>query len=92
METLTAKQVAQTFYLDDIVMHDVILEAYAELEKQLTQYSIPWNRADIIFKLGNLSMDHSLTGVFNLKKQKIMETIKESYNAEIEHLYMIGKP
>lgn len=90
MENITAKQVAQTFYLDEIVAHEIILEAYSNLEKELKQYPVRWEKSDIVYKLCNTAMEHNLCNIFKLQKTNILNLINTHYTAEITQLYLIG--
>lgn len=91
MELTTAKQVAQTFYLDDIVTHDLILDSYNTLEKELKERNISWEKTDIIYRIVQMVLSHPYTEVFNIQKHNVLKLIYDDYSSEIENLYTINQ-
>jgi hypothetical protein len=91
MEITTAKQVAQSFYLDEIVTHELILEAYHSLEKELKAHDIRWDKSDIIYKLVKMVLSHEFAEIFNIQKHNVMKFIYDEYNSEVEYLYAINQ-
>lgn len=91
MEITTAKQVAQMFYLDDIITHELILDAYNSLEKEIKEHRISWDKSDIVYKLSNMVLSHEFADIFNIQKPKILKTITEDYTSEIDYLYAINQ-
>jgi hypothetical protein len=89
MERMTEKQIAQTYYLDDIIMHEVVLETYQALEKQITSRPVPWSKADLTYKLINMSMDHEMTKCFEIEHNKLMNVIQKEYINEIDELFLL---
>jgi hypothetical protein len=88
-DKLSPKQVAQTYFLDEIVLHEVILEAYNELERQVKQHKVPWTRSDIVFKLCNLAVDHEMVPIFSIQKHEILQTVQADYKPEVDELYLM---
>jgi len=91
MENLTPKIIAQQFYLDDIIVHEIILSSYSILEEDLKRHPIPWERSDLIFKLCNLALSHGLVRVFQIDKNRLMNVIQNEYKSEISHLHSLSK-
>ena len=89
-DQLTAKQVAQLYYLDEIITHEVILEAYNTLKTQIEQHRIKWSETDIMYKLCTLAAEHELSKSFNLKPRDIGKTIQSDYQSEVSELTTIS--
>lgn len=90
-ERLSEKQIAQLYYLDDIIKHEVIIDAYEKLKKQNKEYSLNWTRTDIMYQLCNIAIEDDLSKMFNLNKRDISEIIRTDYQTEVEELMLISK-
>jgi len=89
MSNITPKSAAQSLYLDDIVIHEIILEAFSQLESELSVHKVLWGRNDISYRICNMAMNHELFRFFGLDKRTILDTLNSEYSAEIDHIQYI---
>lgn len=87
---ITAKQVAQTLYLDEIIIHEIILETIKDLEYHIQEHPISWSRSDIVYKITNRAMNHELCHIFEFSKQDFLDILKNEYDSEIKELISIS--
>lgn len=88
-ERLTEKQIAQTYYLDDIVIHEIILDALQQLIRQVSKNPVAWSKTDLIYKLVNLALDNHLVDIFNLESNEIIKTVHEEYSKELDEICLL---
>lgn len=88
-DKLTPKEIAQTYFLDEIVIHEVILEAYKELERHVKQHKKPWTKSEIVYKLCNIAVDNNMVDIFSISKHNILQIVKTDYQPEVEELYLM---
>jgi hypothetical protein len=81
-DKLTTKQIAKNYYIDDIVVHELILEAIDQLKDQserMTKY-------DAVYKICELAINNKMFQAFNIDKYKVLKTVQDEYNIEIDTL------
>ncbi len=88
IEPLTAKQIAQTFVINDIIMHELILEAINQIEESLAQSSNTYSQSDIINRICVLVSRDELSSQFDIKREDILWALKTEYVDEILSLSM----
>lgn len=89
-DKLTPKEIAQTYFLDEIVIHEVILEAYNELERHVKQHKKQWTKSEIVYKLCNIAVDNDMVDIFSINKHDILQIVKTDYQPEVEELYLMS--
>jgi hypothetical protein len=90
-EILSTKEIAQLYYLDDIIVHEIILESYNTLLTELSTRKIQWGKSDIVYKLCNISLNHELSEYFKITKHTLLDIIQREYRSEIEELYQLSQ-
>ena len=83
---LTAKQIAQTYVLNDIIVHELIIEAIAEVEDHLNHSSHRFSKSDIISRICTLVLRDQVSKIFDISPNEVLKTIKEEYEIELEEL------
>jgi hypothetical protein len=83
---LTTKQIAQAYVLNDIVVHELILEAFNEIEVVATQLQLFMTEYDIINQICHLSRQNDLYVFFGIDNTDILRTIKAEYQLELINL------
>ncbi len=83
LEPLTTKQIAQTYIINDIIMHELILEAINSIEELLAQSDKNYSQSDIINRICVLISRDPLSSLFDIRKEDILWTLKTEYVNEI---------
>lgn len=86
IDRLTEKQIAQTYYLDDIILHEVILESLQQLDKQVSKHPVSWTKSDLVYKLVNLSMENEFMDLFHIEPNELIKAVHSDYNKELDEL------
>ncbi len=88
IQLMTAKEVAQTFVVNDIIMHELILEAINSIEETLSQTDKIYSQAEIINRICVLVSRDELASQFDIKREDILWVLKTEYTDEILSLAM----
>lgn len=88
VQLMTAKEIAQTFVVNDIIMHELILEAINSIEETLSQTDKSYSQADIINRICVLVSRDELSSQFDIKREDILWALKTEYIDEILSLAM----
>jgi hypothetical protein len=88
IETITAKQIAQTFVINDIIMHELILEAINDIEESIHESGNTYSKSDITNRICVLVSRDELSSQFDIKREDILWAIKTEYVDEILSLAM----
>lgn len=83
---LTPKQIAQTYIVNDIIIHELILDALNEVETCSKIHSIFPTVYDVISRVCNLASQDQMFTVFELDTNDILRTVKNEYMEEITNL------
>ena len=83
IQLMTAKEVAQTFVVNDIIMHELILEAINSIEETLSQTDKTYSQAEIINRICVLVSRDELSSQFDIKREDILWVLKTEYIDEI---------
>lgn len=86
---ITPKQIAQTYVLNDIVAHELILAAIDEIEKKKKLTNKQYSKFDIVNKLCSIVSQDDLFVIFELSKSDILEILKNEYSDEIDDLVLL---
>ena len=81
-DKLTTKQIAKTYYLDEIIVHELILDALDQLKDQTEGMS----KYDAVYKICELTINNKMFQIFNIDKYHVLKTVQDEYNSEIETL------
>lgn len=83
LEPLTPKQIAQTYIINEIIMHELILEAINEVESYIGETGNYYSKSDIINKLCILVERDILAKEFNIARSEVLWALKSEYIDEI---------
>jgi hypothetical protein len=83
---LTPKQIAQTYVVNDIIVHELILDALNEVETCSKINNISPTIYDVISRVCNLASQDQMFTVFELDTNDILRTVKNEYMEEIANL------
>jgi len=83
---MTAKEIAQTFIVNDIIMHELILEAINSIEEALLQTNNSYTRAEIINRICVLVSRDELASIFDIKRGDVLCALRLEYFDEITSL------
>lgn len=83
---LTPKQIAQAYVLNDIIVHELILEAFNEIEHEARANQLVLTEFDIISQICNLARQNSLYDFFGIENTDILRTVKAEYQTELVNL------
>jgi hypothetical protein len=87
---LTEKQIAQIYYINDIIVHELIFDALNDLEEKIKKHKVSWSKSDLVHKVTRLASDNELVEIFEITPQEINKVICEQYVSEIEELFLIS--
>lgn len=83
LEPLTAKQIAQTYVINDIIMHELILEAINEVESSINDSGNVYSKSDIVNRICVLVGKDKLSKDFDISRADVLWTLKAEYIDEI---------
>jgi len=86
LTNLTPKQIAQTYVLNDIIVHEMILEALNQVEHLMMATDRALTKYDVIHKVASLVAKDELFDFFEIQANEVMKALKEEYNDEIADL------
>lgn len=83
---LTPKQIAQTYVINDIINHELILSALSEVEVYALEQEVLLTAFDIIHRVCEIAIRDPLFDVFELSSSNILRTLRNEYQTEINTL------
>lgn len=90
---LTPKQIAQTYIINDIIIHELILSSLSEIEKCAKTNKLAPTTYEIINRICVLASQDSLFNEFELSTTDILRIVKNEYQQEVAQLAeMLSKP
>ena len=84
--TLTPKQIAQSYVLNDIIIHELILAALSQIEVDNYQLQSLISKYDIIYRICTLVNRDELCAFFEITNNEILDIINTEYQNEIDNL------
>lgn len=84
--TLTPKQIAQTYVLDDIIIHELILSAINEVESYAIANRLIMTVYDITHRTMLTVCSDALFNFFKLDSHMILRTLHNEYQQELSTL------
>ena len=86
---ITAKEVAQTFVLNDIIIHEFILDAISKTDNFVEKTKLTnLSKGDLVRIVMNYAAkEQEMKLMFHISDSEILHTIKNDYKNEIEMLY-----
>lgn len=85
----TAKEIAQQYYLDDIITHEILLDVYHDLERFFRTRSYDWSISDIFHRWSKEAASHDLAVVFDIDIKSFQQVLRSEYSTEIRYLFDI---
>jgi DNA-directed RNA polymerase subunit E'/Rpb7 len=88
MVCITPKEIAQSFVLNDIIVHEIILEAIQKTDNFIDRTSVKQlTNGDLIrIILNYANKEEELKKLFNISDSELLCTIKNEYKNEIQLL------